>query len=366
MLEQMFMTCSHCTDCYWLPQCGGCDRLTCHQRVGRAMPDGPYDLHPGRPDFPERVAEVNGFSFSDIRALPLSLPRLPDAIPSLRRGDLGSRWDIASCIATTIEPFVARRDPKPLRRLHRMPRHAVAVITGCCKDRVLERLWQRRDSPHLIAALRRERPCLIIAPDYSPYPDDARCTHQYNAKRSLIVYARFRAAGLPCVPFASLHNEWDVRKWGAWLTLNRVVTAAGISFQTLQGHNDLWEQNARLLEALDKSTERRIHWLIIGVASPTRIQELRRRVGHFSVITGQPVQKGVRGYQVINGVPVRSLVADEGLLVRYNFQDLQRSCRGNLVMDLIEPSLDVPRKRSKPEDRPLAPGDASPQLALLP
>ena len=138
------------------------------------------------------------------------------------------------------------------------------------------------------------------------------------------------------VPFVSLHNENDVVKWATWLNSNHAITTVGTSCQTIKQNTSLWDRNASLLRRLDEKTDHRLNWLVIGVASSRKIQDLRDVVRSFSLITTEPVQRAVRGQLLVNGKSHRSLLSDKHELTASNLRDIERRMNGDMILDFEE------------------------------
>lgn len=331
----------YCGDCSWQSECGGSEHLFYRIYNRKDIGYSVYDLNPQCSDFAERVTEVNGFSLSDIHAKRYSIPKPPNVIPLVRKGDFGSRWGVSnSCIATGISPLVYRkRNMRSLRSYHKLSPRTLIIVTGCCKDQVLENLWLRRDNNTMLSVFRLESPCLFIAPDFSLYANSPRCCHMYNTKRSLIVFERMQAEGIPVIPFVSLHNSFDVRRWGNWLNNNTDVTMAAMSFQTLKHDTKMWEKSVDLLRRLDIMTERRLHWIIIGVAAKEKMTLMRNTIQSLSIIASKPVVAAARGELLINGKPYPSPNQDKLLLARRNLIDLESRFMGELSLDFFNPKV---------------------------
>ena len=335
MPEKLISVVDYCKNCDWVPECGGCDRLL-YDVMDRPCRNYSVDeLYPECPDFADRVTEVNGFGLSDIKVSRFSIPSLPaKVIPSFRRGDLHRRWDVGNCVSITIQELVNRGSNQvSLRLMHGLPKKTLLIITMCCKDQHLENVWLRTNGKEIMDILRKESPCIVIGPDFSLYMNSPRCTHMLNTKRSLVVFQRLLEAGIPTIPFVSLHNHHDVERWASWLNASRSICMVGTSLQTLKNDNKIWRLNVQLLAKLDELTGKRLHWLVIGVAANHKLAELRKNLFSFSIISSDPVQAAVHGNMRVNGKLVRSLITDSYELTKLNIRDLDRCCRGELVFD---------------------------------
>jgi len=344
----------YCPQCVWLSLCGGCEQLWYVENEKQHPEYSVYCLHPERNDFAERVTEIGGFSIASIRAVEQKIPSFPGVIPMMRKDDLQGQWGAFSYVAIAMRDLLSRDLSMPtLRSTHRLRPRTPLLITGCCQDPVLESLWVKRESRELIAMLHRERPCLMFAPDFSLYVGFPRCTHQFNTKRSLLMFEIFQKAGLASVPFVSLHNEFDVKKWSEWLGGNPAVRTAAVSFQTLKNARRLWLTSASLLERLDRGTGCRIHWLVVGVAAGWKIRRLHSAIRSFSLLASEPVMSAVRGYQMINGRAVENHSLECEALVRCNLQDLERRLWGLAVLDFDNrPPNHLSGESDTPANRP--------------
>ena len=211
------------------------------------------------------VNHVQGLDLSSVRARPQRIPEIPREVVKLRDGDYARRWPAHAAVATTIPAITAREDAaRSIRDQNRLDREVLLVIDGCCKDRVLENLWQRRHSESLYELFRREEPCLLIAPDMSVYPSMSPCHHLYQLRRTFLMYAHFQSAGLTAVPFVAPCGRTHASHIALWLRANEAATHVAASFQTLQTGSDDWQEHLRLLEQIDRESGRPLAWVLIG------------------------------------------------------------------------------------------------------
>jgi hypothetical protein len=234
--------------------------------------------------------EVGGFQLGEVRAAPQSIPDIPRRVEKLRDGQLYRQgWGSYEVVATTLASVLRR--PGPVRERNGMAPSALLVIDGCCKDHVLERLWETRRNFLLYDRLEAERPCLLVAPDISVYVDMPACHKLYQIKRTFVMYAHFQRHGLPTVPFFAPDNEAHALHLASWLRRNRCVTHVAASFQTLQRRRDLWRRHMQLLERIrDELLPRTFVWVLIGQRPRPQLDE---RLGSVRYVVAAPKFKRV-------------------------------------------------------------------------
>lgn len=299
------MTSRHCARCPELTHCGGCAHFRCD--VYPSYPTngtGPAaQLYPGRHDYGDHVSCVGGLRWHDAAwvdpvALPTSLPRF---IPQLGWGEFAYNWcGLADAFAVTADDLPALGSAS-LRRRHNVAQHQALIIHMCVKDQWLERLWSQRSGEAWAMRAARESPCFVVGPDFSLYDNTCRCTHLYNTKRSLLVGATLQKSGLLCVPFVSLAEPADVTMWTAWFRASPAVEVAATSLQTVLRYapRDCWHQAIGLLGDLHARTAKRLSWLVVGVASMDRVDDVIAALGPNCLFTSTgPTMHALHGRSI--------------------------------------------------------------------
>ncbi len=120
------------------------------------------------------VSAVQGLRLTAIKAGAQPIPHIPRAVTKLRSGDFGRRWPGSSTFAMTLEAVIARRQARrAIREQNGLDPQTLVLLDGCCKDDVLDNLWERRHDLSLYDLLKREEPCIVIAPEHFTVCRDA-------------------------------------------------------------------------------------------------------------------------------------------------------------------------------------------------
>jgi len=234
------------------------------------------------------VNGVGGLGLTDVRAQPQSIVGFPAEVAKLGRSRLTGPMSSHQYFAITLAAITRRRHAvRPVREQNGLNPSAVLVIDGCCKDYVLENLWQRRRNYTLYQLLEAEEPCILVAPDMSVYTDMPACQKVYEIKRTFEMYGRYQRHGLTAIPFLSPDNEAHAEHLAAWLAANKCVTYVATSFQTFRGRKGRFRRHMGLLQQIRERVPRDLVWIVIGQ------RERRRRtfeagLGAVRFVTAAP------------------------------------------------------------------------------
>lgn len=242
----------------------------------------------------EMASKLGGLDLLNIKAVPQVIPAIYSEVDKLRSGDLGRQWSAYETAAITLEPVIRRtRAIVPVREQNRLPHDALVVIDGCCKDHLLDNLWERRRDQSLYELFAREEPCVLIAPDISVYAGMCACHKLYQIKRSFNMYARYQRHGLTAIPFLAPDSRAHSRLLGSWLTANKCVSHVATSFQTFRGRRERWHRHASLLMRIRRAVPRDLIWVVIG-QSERRRELFRQMLGNVRFVTTEGVNRRYR------------------------------------------------------------------------
>lgn len=242
----------------------------------------------------EMASEVGGLDLANITAAPQAMPAIYSKVDKLRSGDLGRQWSGFETAAITLEPVIRRRRAiVPVREQNGLTSDALVVIDGCCKDDLLDNLWERRKDHSLYELFLKEEPCVLIAPDISLYAKMSACHKLYQMKRSFKMYARYQRHGLTAIPFIAPDSAAHAKHLAAWLTVNKCVSHVATSFQTFRARRDRWRRHMILLRRIRDAVPRDLVWLVIGQGERRR-EGFERTLGNVRFITTEDVNRRYR------------------------------------------------------------------------
>jgi hypothetical protein len=250
-----------------------------------------YDYHPlnrATTDYIER--QLRGtLGFDDIAAQPAVIPELPPFVAQIRfrtalRGHLaGSIYGIrADGIVTPRRGDCVVRSAPDLRAGLGLSASQHIAVIFFVRDKLLEACWPKRSA--LAHALAEAGFDLVIAPSYSTYTPRSRTDHLIELRRSMLFYEALQNAGLTAIPRLGWVVPFDVERFARWSNSQGALTHVAVDMQTIR-HGPHWQGELELLRAFDRQTGRRLHYLINGPGTNTRLRALARVLGTRATIT---------------------------------------------------------------------------------
>ena len=280
------------------PYCGTCPiNQLCHEGLSElgCPPDGPVHksvLHPSKPDWLPRIAEVNGFDL-DYPAVDQDIPMLPSYVPRTRFGRATTIFQSANAIALPLEEVkrLAAQvisSGRSARELLGLTQRQLLVVLGFERDEFLEQAWLFPERGELIRAIKVVDPDVAIAWSYSVWHRHSsgwiypRVEHLYNIKRSMIIYADLQKMGIPAIPHLYWGLREDLDRWANWLQDNPCVSTIAIDLQTTDTGRD-WQTAMEEIEYLRSILPRDIRLLFSGVCHIDKVIHLREVWPNLSV-----------------------------------------------------------------------------------
>ena len=291
----------HCPTCPGLEYCGESSTAhACPLEYASPGTEAAKILHPNRADLGLRLADCLGLDFNVV-SRPQNLLALPRYIPCVPPRPFVKGAFSFPVVAVPLHEVVstkARSTGRGLTLRHRLgiPPETNLILTGFCKDQLLENIWPCRHTIlREIAALDFY---LVTAFGYSVYDDDTRLEHMYNMKRSLLTYQLLQSYGVPAIPNICWFNRTDLDRWCHWLHDNPSVFMLAIDLQTCKQSRD-WESIIADLEYLQANAPPALSYLIYGVAHPTRISALVQLIPRLHLSNQYPFFMAVWGRETI-------------------------------------------------------------------
>ncbi len=220
------------------------------------------------------MRSVRGPDFGNVRALSISVPRIPRYLPQvrIRRGLRGSLPEAIYGIRAA-EVIGRRKRLLPAEAVRRelgLNPHQKLALIMFDNDEVLERVWDEADV--LLPDLANARYDLVVSPSYSIYHPRPRMEHLYNFKRALEIFARCQQLLIPAIPRGAWFIDFDVHRLAEWLSNNRAVRWLAVDLQTIRPADE-WDEAIRRLGLLDQLTSRRLRYLLNGPSTAERIAD---------------------------------------------------------------------------------------------
>ena len=272
------------------PYCSACPtRHLCHERgtARGCLPGGaphPHLLHPTKPDWLARFAELNGFDLHNVQAVDQDIPLLPRYIPHTRlNADVKGYRGLAGMALSLCEvqrlAARVRKHNTSAKAVLGLSEDQLLVILGFERDSFLEEAWPPPRLQQVLAAIQDVRPDLAIAWGFSVWYRHAegwvypRVEQLYSIKRSLVVYESLQRWGIPAIPHVYWGNHADLDRWGRWLAENPCVSTIAIDLQTADSISD-WRIVLRGVTQLRGALRRDVRVLFNGPCALPRIREL--------------------------------------------------------------------------------------------
>lgn len=291
-----------CRPCYLLDACGGiqperallnCFDLACCG-TGQCDRVCPYK----KADYAERLAEVGGIRFDDLKPVSQTQVSLPQYVPVVyHRSKRHGLFDFAAVALDAYRVIRLKRgkyrtvasNPGDLRKAFGVAPDVPVILRGTAKDPFLERYWQygaRDEAAKQLAALGIT---LVVPPNFSHFLRVPRTDNLFNRKRQLICIEELSDAGLVVAPHLSAVTPGDWDFWQRYLADNSSIRYVAKEFQT---GNKNKTQGRRAIEAiahLQDALGRSLHPVIIGGSQ--YVEDLSTRFQAFTLLDAEPFAK---------------------------------------------------------------------------
>lgn len=281
-----------CPGCVFFDRCGGIQNsrplLNCFDQF--CCGDGSCDnVRPYKPDFAERLREVNGLCFDDIPPLAQAERTLPRYVPLIHHKY--SRSKLLSLPCASVELYDLFRlgsgkyqcvvdGPDDLRTHFRLGSETHIILRGTAKDELLERYWSYRKTDNVAEQIACLNVSLVIGPNFSTFLDVPRTDALFNRKRQLMCLAELSEAGVSVAPHLSATMPADWRFWTALLRDNLTLRHVALNCQT--GYKTPKEGRKAISEivSIQQNLGRELALILVGGA-----QFMSFASAHFQTVT---------------------------------------------------------------------------------
>jgi hypothetical protein len=240
--------------------------------------------------FVARMREVSGLSFDTAPRVPArSVPALPIVVPFVdHRYGRAAMLD-EPVIALSLYEVVNLATGKvhvsstaELAARFLIPNGTTIILSGVDKDGPIERWWELKDRPTILAALAKLGVALITAPNYSVLTDVPRTDNLHAMKRILLAWTEMMAAGLPAALHINARTEHDYTRWAALIAQRPEIEILAFEFATGCGRSERIDWHVAQLCSLADRVGRPLTLVIRG--GGRKLHELRRHFAQVSLI----------------------------------------------------------------------------------
>lgn len=246
----------------------------CPEGFSENMPGGPAVSHPHKSGTLVELRELGGPGFDDIAALPVPRISLPIYTPQPRhRRSLQGFLTESVYILRAADVVKKRRviGADELRQSLGLRADQRLVLLLFDRDELLEEMWER--GLDLVRQLATAGYEAIVAPSFSTYTPRPHTEFMINAKRSMIYFRLLQDAGALAIPRAAWIVSGNARQFADWAQRNPSVEMFALDLATYRCASD-WKDQLEGLEIFDSLTDRRLSYLINGVTTAQRCEQL--------------------------------------------------------------------------------------------
>lgn len=250
--------------------------------------------------FVARMREVRGLSFDNApRVPPRRIPAIPLVIPFVDH-----RYGRAS---TLDEPVVALSlyeivnlatgavhvsSPEEMAARFLIPKGATVILSGVDKDGPIERWWELKERPAILAALAKLGVVLVTSPNYSVLTDVPRTDNLHAMKRILLAWTEMAAAGLSAALHVNGRTEHDYARWTELIAQRPEIEVLAFEFATGGARGERINWHVDRLCALADHIDRPLSLVIRG--GGRKLHELRRHFAQVSLIETDAFARTIR------------------------------------------------------------------------
>lgn len=262
-------------------------------RMGR---DGYEVIAEDSPNIDMWLASTRGIGLLDVVAKDVSIPRLPNFIPTVRRGSgklfTQYRPEYVGVLLRDVVSPVKLEVAKNLNERTGAPIGTKFVLLGYGSDQLIENLW-----PHKKAILEQLAVldwAAVTSVNYSIWDDQPHAERLINIKRGLLTYEDWQDIGVPAIPHIYWYGRKDLDAWVEWLHKNPLIATVAINLQTLAAQ-DSWSKAMDDLTYFVSKLDRDIHFLITGPQKLARIEQLADIVPTMTLSNGYALRMAANG-----------------------------------------------------------------------
>lgn len=321
--------------------------------------------------FVARMREVRGLGFDNALRTPVNgAPNLPLVVPFVdhRYGRAAVLDEPVVAISlyelvnmATGKVHVGSRAELAARFL--IPEGAQIVVSGVDKDAPIERWWELKTRPEILAALNNLGISLVTTPNYSVLTDVPRTDNLHAMKRILLAWTEMAAAGLPSALHVNGRTEHDYIRWGDLIAARPEIEVLAFEFATGCGRGERIDWHVAQLCALARRVGRPLAIVVRG--GGRKLDVLRQHFVQVSLIETEAFARTIRRRKAYLteagrlrwakvttpiGAPIDELLAHNVGLVRAAHE----APRHSMVASRSLPGR--PRRAAHANDEPVEPG----------
>lgn len=295
--------------------------------------------------FVARMREVGGLGFETApRAAVIGVPLLPAIVPFVdhRYGRAATLDEPAVAISlyelvnlATGKPHVASRAELSARFL--IPEGAMIVVSGVDKDGPIERWWELKDRPAILAALQALGVALVTTPNYSVLTDVPRTDNLHAMKRILLAWTEMAGAGLPAALHVNGRTQHDYARWVELIADRPEIEILAFEFATGCGRGERIDWHVAQLCALADRVGRPLALVIRG--GGRKLDALQRHFSRVTLVETEAFSRTIRRrrayltesgrlkwakFPTPEGAPIDDLLAHNVALVRASYETFAR------------------------------------------
>lgn len=296
--------------------------------------------------FVARTREVGGLGFDTApRAAANGVPNLPAVVPLVdhRYGREAILNEPAVAISlyelvnlATGKPHVASRAELAARFL--IPVSATIIVSGVDKDGPIERWWELKDRPSILAALQALGIALVTTPNYSVLTDVPRTDNLHAMKRILLVWTEMARVGLPAALHVNGRTQHDYARWAELIGDRPEIEILAFEFATGCGRGERINWHVAQLCALADRVGRPLALVIRG--GGRKLDVLRRHFSNVTLVETDAFSRTIRRrrayltesdrlkwakFPTPVGAPIDDLLAHNVALVRASYDTSART-----------------------------------------
>jgi hypothetical protein len=295
--------------------------------------------------FVARMREVGGLGFETApRAAANGVPALPAIVPFVdhRYGRAATLDEPAVAISlyelvnlAIGKPHVASRAELAARFL--IPEGAAIVVSGVDKDGPIERWWELKDRPAILAALQALGVALVTTPNFSVLTDVPRTDNLHAMKRILLAWTEMAGAGLPAALHVNGRTQHDYARWAELIAERPEIEILAFEFATGCGRGERIEWHVAQLCALADRVGRPLALVIRG--GGRKLDVLRRHFSSVTLVETEAFSRTIRRrrayltesgrlkwvkFPTPEGAPIDDLLAHNVAVVRASYESSER------------------------------------------
>lgn len=296
--------------------------------------------------FVARMREIEGLGFETApRVVTNGVPKLPAIVPFVdhRYGRVATLDEPAVAISlyelvnlATGKPHVASKADLAARFL--VAEGAAIVVSGADKDGLIERWWELKDRPGILAALQALGVTLVTTPNYSVLTDVPRTDNLHAMKRILLAWTEMAAAGLPAALHVNGRTQHDYTRWAELIAARPEIEILAFEFATGCGQGERIDWHVAQLCALADRVGRPLALVIRG--GGRKLDVLRRHFSNVTLIETDAFSRAIRRrrahltesgrlkwvkFPTPQGAPIDDLLVHNVALVRASYETYART-----------------------------------------